>query len=153
MGNNPSHFKGERLPVETVSYDDCLTFIKTLNTLSSKQLYRLPREDEWEYACRAGSLSEYYFGDDKSRLAEYAWYDSNSARTIHPVGQKKPNEWGLYDMSGNVWEWCSASVDAGRVLRGGSWSMGAGDCRSAILLFPPSNYRQKDAGFRLVFVP
>ncbi len=153
MGNNPSHFKGERLPVETVSYDDCHTFIKTLNTLSSKQLYRLPTEDEWEYACRAGSISPYYFGDDQTRLGEYAWYNSNSAGKIHPVGQKKPNEWGLYDMAGNVWEWCSASVSPGRVLRGGSWRMGAGDCRSAILLFPPSNYCQKDVGFRLAFVP
>ncbi len=153
MGNNPSHFKGERLPVETVSYDDCQTFIKTLNTLSGKQLYRLPMEEEWEYACRAGSLSEYYFGDDKSHLAEYAWYDRNSVGKSHPVGQKKPNEWGLYDMAGNVWEWCGASVGTGRVIRGGSWSMRAEDCRSTILICPPSNYCQKDVGFRLVFVP
>jgi hypothetical protein len=102
MGNIPSQFKGERLPVETVSWDDAQTFIQKLNMLSGKQSFRLPTEAEWEYACRAGSISAYYFGDDESRLGEYAWYDSNSDGTIHPVGQKKSNGLGLYDMAGNV---------------------------------------------------
>ncbi len=153
MGNNPSQFKGERLPVETVSWDDCHNFIKKLNTLSSKQLYRLPTEAEWEYACRAGSISAYYFGDDESRLGEYAWYDSNSEGTIHPVGQKKSNGLGLYDMAGNVWEWCSVSGSSDRVLRGGSWNSFAGDCRSALLYYPPSDDLRRYVGFRLVFVP
>jgi formylglycine-generating enzyme required for sulfatase activity len=153
MGNNPSHFKGDTLPVETVSWDDAQTFIHKLNHLSGKQRYRLPTEAEWEYACRAGTTSEYYFGDDASRLEEYAWYDSNSEGTIHPVGLKKPNGLGLYDMTGNVWEWCSVSGSSDRVLRGGGWTTFAGDCRSALLYYPPPDYCHNGVGFRLVFLP
>ena len=134
MGNNPSHFKGGSLPVETVSWDDAQIFIQKLNQLSSKKLYRLPTEEEWEYACRAGSTSEYYFGDDASQLGEYAWYNGNSGNTTHPVGTKKPNGWGLYDMAGNVWEWTDSWYDSSRsnsVLRGGSWNTSAENCRSA----------------------
>ncbi|MBK6796333.1 MAG: formylglycine-generating enzyme family protein [Acidobacteria bacterium] len=138
MGNNPSSSKGDDLPVETVSWDDAKEFCKKLSEKTGRE-YRLPSESEWEYAARAGSKGEYCFGDDKSLLPEYAWFDANSGGQTHPVGQKKPNAWGLYDVHGNVWEWCedlwhdnykgapddgSAWVMDGnyRILRGGSWS-------------------------------
>ncbi|MBI4569124.1 MAG: formylglycine-generating enzyme family protein [Planctomycetes bacterium] len=134
MGSNPSYFKNAGLdaPVEMVSWDDCKAF-------REKTGLRLPSEAEWEYTCRAGTTTRYSCGDDESALGEHAWYDANSGRTTHPVGQKKPNGWGLCDMHGNVWEWCedwwhdsyngaptdgSALISdkgASRVLRGGSW--------------------------------
>ncbi len=156
MGNNPSNFKGGSLPVETVSWDDAQIFIQKLNQLSGKKNYRLPTEGEWEYACRAGSTSDYYFGDNESQLGEYAWYDGNSGATTHPVGQKKPNEWGLYDMAGNVWEWTDSWYDSShslRVVRGGGWYCCAELCRSVYRLnFTPDD-RYDFIGFRLVFVP
>ena len=156
MGNNPSNFKGGSLPVETVSWDDAQIFIQKLNQLSGKKLYRLPTEAEWEYACRAGTTSEYYFGDDASQLGEYAWFGGNSGQTTHPVGQKKPNEWGLYDMAGNVWEWTDSWYDSSRsyrVIRGGSWFPSAVFCRSARRSYYSPDDRNDDVGFRLVFVP
>ncbi len=156
MGDNPSHFKGGSLPVETVSWDDAQTFIQKLNTHSGKKLYRLPTEAEWEYAFRAGSTSLYYFGDDESQLGEYAWYLGNSVQTTHPVGQKKPNGWGLYDMAGNVWEWTDSWYDSSRsdrVLRGGGWGGAAGRCRSAYRGGDLPDDRGSGVGFRLVFVP
>jgi len=156
MGNNPSNFKGGSLPVETVSWDDAQIFIHKLNQLSGKKLYRLPTEAEWEYACRAGTTSEYYFGDDASQLGEYAWFGGNSGQTTHPVGQKKPNEWGLYDMAGNVWEWTDSWYDSSRsyrVLRGGGWYSHSEDCRSAFRSDGGPGGRNGSIGFRLVFVP
>ncbi|MBI4569287.1 MAG: SUMF1/EgtB/PvdO family nonheme iron enzyme [Planctomycetes bacterium] len=111
MGSNPAHFKntGHDAPVETVSWHDCQEFCEKANL-------RLPSEAEWKYACRAGTTARYSFGDDASALGEYAWYDANSGGTTHPVGQKRPNAWGLHDMHGNVWEYCEDD-----------WSMSTGD--------------------------
>jgi len=169
-GNNPSNFNGcEESPVEQVSWDDVQDFIKKLNSKEGSDKYRLPTEAEWEYACRAGSNTIYCFGNDKNRLKEYAWYDKNSDNQTHPVGQLNPNDWGLYDMHGNVWEWCSdwfgdypaspVSEPAGpisgkrRVLRGGSWYENEWYCRSASRKedFPESRY--SNYGFRLVRIP
>jgi len=160
MGNNPSNFKGGSLPVEIVSWDDAQVFIQKLNQLSGKKLYRLPTEDEWEYACRASSTSEYYFGDDESQLGSYARYDVNCEYTTHAVVHKKPNEWGLYDMAGNVFEWTDSWYDSRRwyrVIRGGSWVMGGVSgtrrCRSAFRCGSSPSHRSSCVGFRLVFVP
>jgi len=148
MGDNPSYYKGDDLPVENVSWDDVQEFIKKFNKKENTQKYRLPSEAEWEYAARAGTTTRYSFGDDDSKLGEYGWYSENSGDKIHPVGKKGANPWGLYDVHGNVWEWVqdtwhdtyigapddgSAWEDGGdfRVLRGGSWFCLAGSCRSA----------------------
>lgn len=149
MGNNPSGFKGEpELPVENVSWEDCQAFAKRL-TSYGEGVFRLPTEAEWEYACRAGSTGDWCFGNDESQLVDYAWsHDVADGRT-HPVGQKKPNAWGLYDMHGNVCEWCedhrhqdyNGAPDRGqawlddsgdeRITRGGSWCIITPECRSA----------------------
>jgi formylglycine-generating enzyme required for sulfatase activity len=166
MGDNPSHFKGADLPVDRVSYKDIEGFIQKLNKIDKAAKYRLPTEAEWEYACRAGSKTAFCFGDEASRLGEYAWYKGNAGDQTHPVGKKKRNAWGLYDMHGNVWEWCqdwfgdypSASVtDPGGppsgsacVMRGGSWFYRAEYCRSAERGSNPPNLRNNRIGFRLV---
>jgi formylglycine-generating enzyme required for sulfatase activity len=149
MGNNPSNFKGDNLPVEKVSWDDAVAFCKKLSGIVGKTI-KLPSEAQWEYACRAGSTGKYCFGDDVSKLGNYAWYNENAGSKTHPVGEKLANSWGLHDMYGNVWEWCedvwhenyngaptdgSAWLTGGeqntRALRGGSWYDGAINCRSA----------------------
>ena len=169
MGTNPSDFSGPQNPVENVSWDDAVDFCGKLSALPGEEsagyVYRLPTEAEWEYACRAGTTTEYSFGDSDS-LGDYAWYDTNSGKTTHPVGQKHPNAWGLYDMHGNVWEWCQdchADYPSGsvadptgpssgsfRVARGGSWFYAAGDCRSANRRRDSPSYRNSSLGFRVV---
>ncbi len=168
MGINPSYFKGKDLPVERVSWHDAVAFCKKLSEISGEQ-YRLPTEAEWEYCCRAGSDTEYCFGDDEANLGEYAWYSDNSAGETHPVGTKKPNNWGLYDMHGNVWEWCSdwygeypegdttdpsgPKKGQGRVLRGGSWNLVAPCCRAAYRLRDTPANRSSIFGFGVVASP
>jgi formylglycine-generating enzyme required for sulfatase activity len=165
MGENPSHFKGQDLPVETVSWEDCQKFVDRLNRMGGLFTYRLPTEAEWEYACRAGSTTGYCFGDDEGRLGEYAWYSANSDSKTHPVGKKKPNAWGLCDMHGNVWEWCQdwysdypngpvtdptgPNNGSFRVMRGGSWNNNAGNCRSANRNNNSPDNRNNNNGFRL----
>ena len=173
MGNNPSHFKGPKNPVEEVSWDDCQQFLDKLNKRQGNPAgkFVLPTEAQWEYACRAGSKTRYCFGDDASKLDEYAWYEKNSDDKTHPVGEKKPNAWGLYDMHGNVWEWCQDWYDDGyyaksptddptgpatgsdRVVRGGSWRTRRGDCRSADRFGDRPGLRYDDLGFRVSLVP
>ena len=149
MGSNPSKLRGEDRPVESVSWTDVQEFIKKLNEKDSTGKYHLPSESEWEYACRSGTRTRYSFGDDESKLDDYAWYSENSGSETHPVGQKKPNFWGLYDRHGNVWEWCKdnwhkyydgapsdgSAWEVGgssyRVFRGGSWNFNARSYRSA----------------------
>jgi formylglycine-generating enzyme required for sulfatase activity len=106
MGENPSGFKGDaNRPVENVSWDAVQAFIRKVNENEHTFPCRLPTEAQWEYACRAGETTRYSFDDSASQLGEYAWYAENAGGATHPVGQKKPNPWGLYDMHGNVWEW------------------------------------------------
>jgi formylglycine-generating enzyme required for sulfatase activity len=168
MGSNPSNFKGKDRPVESVSWNDVQEFIKKLNEKESPGKYRLPSESEWEYVCRAGITTRYAFGDDESKLGDHAWYDTNSGFQTHPVGQKKPNSWGLYDMHGNIWELCqdkwhpdydgappdgsaweggSSSI---RVFRGGSWLNLAGVCRSAYRNRSGPGNRYDYLGFRVL---
>jgi formylglycine-generating enzyme required for sulfatase activity len=169
MHENPSEFQGDDLPVESVSYEDVQQFIEKLNALPSEvaagRKYSLPTEAQWEYACRAGSRTSFYFGDARSQLDDYAWYDGNSGSKTHAVGQKKPNAWGLYDMHGNIYEWCSdwygayptgsltnpmgPSTGSLRVLRGGSWFSDAALCRSSFRLRYVPSYRSHNLGFRL----
>ena len=166
MGNNPSHFKGEYLPVENVSWHDAIRFCETLSARTGKP-YRLLTEAEWEYACRAGTVGDYSFGNDESQLKEYAWFAGNSAQQTHPVGQKRPNPVGLHDMHGDVWEWCndwhddqyygqSPDLDpkgpgsgTARVLRGGSWTDDAYSCRSARRNSGEPFSRNLNVGFRV----
>lgn len=147
MGSNPSFWKGDNLPVERVRWNDATEFCRRMSQLTGLTI-TLPTEAQWEYACRAGTTTPYYFGSNANQLGDYAWFNSNSGGKTHLVGTKKPNAWGLYDMHGNVWEWCQdwfqdsynglANTDpqgpqsgAYRVLRGGSWPYDARSCRSA----------------------
>jgi formylglycine-generating enzyme required for sulfatase activity len=148
MGNNPSHFtECDDCPVEQVSWDDVQEFIVKLNQRTGKQ-YRLPSEKEWEAACHAGGQHKYCGSDT---VDDVAWYDKNSGNSTHPVGKKKPNAFGLYDMSGNVWEWVQDCYEVDctyRVLRGGSWYDDAWHTRSAYRdLYAPDN-RDSSTGFR-----
>ncbi len=195
MGTNPSRFKnaGKDAPVEQVSWEDCQEFVRKLNERDPGKGYRLPTEAEWEYACRAGTSTALYSGpltirgaNNGPELDAVAWYGGNSGVSYeggldssgwpekqynhtkagtHPVGQKKPNSWGLYDMLGNVWEWCSDWYDeypsgsvtdprgpssgSLRVDRGGGWGDGARYCRAADRGGIGTGYRGCELGFRL----
>jgi formylglycine-generating enzyme required for sulfatase activity len=175
IGENPSHFQGSEVsgrdssefPVEWVSWEDALKFCEKLSSLPEEKaagrVYRLPTEAEWEYACRAGSSTAYFFGDDEESLCDHAWYYRNSGERTHPVALKKPNAWGLYDMHGNVFEWCSdwfayhypegavsdpsgPNEGSSRVIRGGSWGVGALSCRSSKR---QGVFRPHENGFRV----
>ena len=158
MENNPSNFKvkGDTRPVERVSWNDCQAFIKKLNGLTGKS-FRLPTEAEWEYAARGGNKSKGYKYSGSNDVDEVAWYDGNSGVETHPVGTKKPNELGIYDMSGNVWEWCDdrytpiepTSVSF-HVDRGGSWDVNARrGCRVWDRSWDYSDSKSLGIGFRL----
>ena len=165
MGSNPSGFKGDNLPVENVNWNDVQTFIRKLNQLTGKN-YRLPTEAEWEYAARGGNNSRgnKYSGSDN--VGSVAWYYENSGSTTHPVGSKSPNELGIYDMSGNVWEWCQdwygyyssssqrnpkgPASGSHRVYRGGSWLNNARYCRVSDRSYISPDHRNYILGFRLV---
>lgn len=168
IGSNPSSFKGDTLPVDSVSWNDAQAFIVGLNAKEGINKYRLATEAEWEYAARAGTASAFSFGNDESQLGEYGWFDANSGRQTHPVGQLQPNAWGLYDMHGNLWEWVqdyhaeeyylNSSVEDPtgpetgdyRVKRGGGWISSAWYCRSAHRIRNAPDSRYFVNGFRIV---
>jgi formylglycine-generating enzyme required for sulfatase activity len=170
MGQNPSQFPGADRPVEQVSWDDCQGFIARLNA-AGKGTFRLPTEAEWEYACRAGSTGTFCFGDDERQLDDYAWTRGNSGEETRPVGQKRPNSWGLHDMHGNVWEWCQDWWDdytpgpvtdpqgapsgfmGARVFRGGCWRGGADFAACAHRGGRGAAYKAGILGLRLAFSP
>jgi len=149
MGANPSRFKGDNLPVENVSWDDCQAFISKLNAITGKNYY-LPTESEWEYAARGGNKSQNYEYSGSNSLFAVAWYSELNG--THAVGTKQPNELGIYDMTGNVWEWCEDWYDASqqfRVYRGGSWNDGIPNCRlSHRWRSAPEGYYE-NVGFRV----
>ena len=164
MGSNPSRFKGDNLPVESVSYEDCEKFIEKLKSLTGQD-FRLPTEAEWEYAARGGNKSKGYKYSGSNDIGSVAWYDSNSSTKTHAVATKSPNELGLYDMSGNVYEWCSdwygdyssglqtnhkdPSSDSNRVFRGGGWDNLAWTCRVSNRFNIPPYLRYNSLGLRL----
>ncbi len=165
MGSNPSDFKGDDLPVETVSWNDCQDFISKLNAMTGKR-FRLPTEAEWEYAARGGKKSRGYQYSGSNTIGDVAWYAGNRSSMTHAVGTKQPNELGIYDMTGNVWEWCQdrsgsyssspqtnpigAVSGAGRVYRGGSWGNSVGFCRTSYRGFCIPDNRRYSMGLRLV---
>jgi sulfatase modifying factor 1 len=165
MGSNPSKHIGADLPVTNVSWLDCHKFIDTLNRKEGDSKYRMPTEAEWEYACRAGSKTKFYFGDNPSDMYDYGWHDSICQWTPQPVGMKKPNTWGLYDMHGNVWEWCEdwygdypshevsdptgPSSGQHKIYRGGCYHLVCTSCTSAVRNHYTPDSSDSDIGFRL----
>jgi formylglycine-generating enzyme required for sulfatase activity len=180
MGSSPSFFPGDpRRPVETVSWIDATNYCarltqreRTAGRIGVNSVYRLPTEAEWEYACRAWTSTRFGFGDDPgyTNLANHAWYGANSGGTTHIVGKRLPNEWGLYDMHGNVWEWCQdlwafnlaggvavdpqgPAVGVFRLIRGGDWYSNASVCRSSYRGDRSPGFRSYYIGFRVVLAP
>ncbi|MBW1613373.1 MAG: formylglycine-generating enzyme family protein [Deltaproteobacteria bacterium] len=171
MGKNPSYYKGPNFPVENVSWNDSVKFIHRLNDLLPDGHFNLPSEAQWEYTCRAGSKGAYCFGNDGAKLDQYAWLGDNTHGKIRlqPVATKKPNAWGIYDMHGNLWEWCvdwygeypirALSDPSGppsgseKVCRGGSWFSGKGGVRCADRDHAPLDYTSTSVGFRLIWTP
>jgi formylglycine-generating enzyme required for sulfatase activity len=160
-------YLGFDVPVRRVKWTDAVVYAQWKSEREGKK-YRLPTEAEWEYACRAGSEGKYCFGDDESQLGEYAWYADNAEKVTDNVGTKKPNAWGIYDMHGNVWEWCLAryaddyvdtprdgsaydvASEKGRVLRGGSYNGDADKCSCTSRINLGSGGRNYFIGFRLL---
>jgi formylglycine-generating enzyme required for sulfatase activity len=174
-GANPSKWKGPRNSVEKVSWDEAVAFCRKVTAelrrrgmLGKGEVIRLPSEAEWEYVCRAGTTTAYSFGDDAAELTHFAWFTGNAKGNDPPVGAKKPNPWGFYDMHGYVWEWCAdawhgdyegAPADGSawamegateRVIRGGAWTEKAGECRSAARRGRAHDTRSDAIGFRCV---
>jgi len=167
MGSAPSVFKGDDLPVEHITWHEAVDFCERLSEIEGKR-YRLPTEAEWEYACRAGSTVAYNTGVGEAALAEAGWFRKNGGNQTHPVGVKKPNAWGLYDMHGNVSEWCAKRIEgdpdtftsesshvnqeilAERDHRGGSWGINANDCRSASRHRNNGTFQYFDLGLRVL---
>ena len=168
----PCRFEGDNLPVENVNWNDCMDFVKKINLIHGKQVFRLPTEAEWEYACRANGKFKYCFGNDSDRIDEYAWHCGNSDDRTHPVGRKTANNFGLYDMHANVWEWCldnyvpyepqtavdprgpvsnSAPGDK-KVIRGGGWFNSKSSCTSSNRDAVSEGKRSSDIGFRLLMI-
>ena len=168
MGSNPSYFIGAQNPVEYVSWNDCQEFVSRLNSLTGRT-FRLPTEAEWEYAARGGNKSLHYKYSGSGNIGNVAWYYDNSGSSTHAVGTKSPNELGIYDMSGNVYEWCSdwyggysagaqtnpqgPSSGSNRVLRGGGWYFNARYCRVSYRNGYDPDYSNNSSGLRLVLVP
>jgi formylglycine-generating enzyme required for sulfatase activity len=173
MGSNPSKFKGDMTrPVEWVNWDEASAFCRKLGELPPEQTaraaYRLPTEAEWEYACRAGATSRFSFGENAEALTICGWWEGTSQGRTQPVGRLRPNAWGLYDMHGNVWEWChdwwandyygmspredpsGPSAGSQRVGRGGSWGNGASGCRASSRYGHDIGARDESRGFRVV---
>lgn len=169
MENNPSQHKGAGHPVDSISWEDAKDFIRKLNKIEGKEIFRLPTEAEWEYAARAGTQTTFYYGDDDEGMKDHAWYgDLPDMTGTRPVGQKKPNPWGLYDIHGNVDEWTEdwlgetyyeespevdppgASSGVYRVLRGGSWAAMSWYTRCAARNILKPDHRMQYFGLRLV---
>lgn len=170
MGGNPSRFAegGKDAPVEMVSWDDAQSFLLRLTRMFPGRVFRLPSEAEWEYACRAGSDGEYYTGEREADLLRAAWTKRNSGGSPRITAWKMPNAFGLYDMLGNLWEWCEDYYDSGyykqgpssdppgpssgkaRAIRGGAWTRPEEDCRAASRHDLPPGARNHDVGFRVV---
>ncbi len=172
MGDNPSRFKKESNPVESVSWVDCQRFLEKLNSMERGGVFRLPTEVEWEYACRAGTTTVFHYGDHlDATMANFngerpyglKTKGSYRRKTV-PTGSFKPNAWGLYDMHGNVWEWCvdayrddseppdAPAPDPRRILRGGSWYSGGQNCRAAYRSWDEPSDRYSNNGLRVVMV-
>jgi formylglycine-generating enzyme required for sulfatase activity len=169
--SNPSRFKGDALPVESVTWEEAEEFCRRLSELPQEKaagrVYALPTEAQWEYACRAGTKTAYSFGDDEAMLGEYAWFNGNAG--THPVRNKKPNAWGLYDMQGNVCQWCADRFGSYpdrtltdptgpteghcRVCRGGSWISSAARCRASVRNPIGPWERSEQIGFRVALLP
>jgi formylglycine-generating enzyme required for sulfatase activity len=170
-GKNPSYYRGPDFPVENVSWNDAMALIRQLNDFVHGGQFTLPTETQWEYACRGGSKGAYCFGNDRSKLEQYAWLGDNTHGKIRlkPVATKKPNAWGIYDMHGNLWEWCrdwygeypmspvtdpsGPPLGTEKVCRGGSWFSGKGGVRCADRDHVPPDYTSTSVGFRLTWTP
>jgi len=165
MGKNPSYFKKERLgynsknnPVENISWNDAMEFVKKLNALEHTDKYYLPSEEEWEYVAKAKSSQRWFFGSKTSKLVKYAWYGKNASFKTHPVAKKKPNRWGVYDIYGNVGEWTSSDYSEDydspanpkyKVIRGGSWNTNVDFTNATSRLYAEPEYFYGYYGFRV----